>query len=430
VTFQQLARRHNFTLERKSSWRDLAAACFRLPNGLAVVLAPNDQAVFAYQTWFSVGSRDEHPDATGIAHLLEHLMFKGTKAAPSGTFDRQLEARGADTNAATWVDWTCYTASLANQGDHLRTLVALEADRMQGTLFDAESFASELEVVRNERKQRVDDSISGTLSEALYKEAFARHPYGRPTIGWLQHLHALTLDQVRAFYADHYAPQRATVVIAGGFDPDEALASIAQAYGALGGGRARGDVAPSPPARASCTKLALESQAPQLLVAYPIPAEAHPDHAALELVEDALTRGDSARLFHRLVIQDEVATSVDGSLTPFAGPGLLELAVSLRPGADVASCLRAIDEEVARVHGGGLSAFEFEKAQSGLELSLFDELEEPEGLAEILGHWQTNTGDFSRGFAAASRFSGVTAKDIERVARAWLVPAHRLAVSA
>ncbi|MEK7703326.1 MAG: insulinase family protein, partial [Myxococcota bacterium] len=141
---------------------DLLAARFALANGLTIVLMVDRRApVFAYQTWFRVGSRHEDPERTGLAHLFEHLMFKGTRTHPTGTFDREMERRGTQTNAATWVDWTFYTQSLAARGDNLETLAGFEADRMRNLVLDEKTFRSELEVVKNERRMSVEDSIGG-----------------------------------------------------------------------------------------------------------------------------------------------------------------------------------------------------------------------------------------------------------------------------
>src|SRR5690606_24858724 len=148
--------------------------------------------VFTYQTWFAVGSRDEDPQRTGLAHLFEHLMFKGTPRFPAGTLDREMESRGAQTNAATWVDWTYYTVSLAAQEDNLQTVVELEADRMQNLQLDEDVFRSELEVVKNERRMSVDNSVPGSMSEELFALAYREHPYRWPTIGAMEHLEATT----------------------------------------------------------------------------------------------------------------------------------------------------------------------------------------------------------------------------------------------
>ena len=212
----------------------LSVGRFALENGLGMLVLSDDRApVFAYQTWFGVGSKHEDPQRTGLAHLFEHLMFKGTRNHRPGEFDREMERRGTQTNAATWVDWTYYTETLAARGDNLATVIRFEADRMTELLIDEATFKSELEVVKNERRLSVEDSVSGLLSEKLYATAFTVHPYRWPTIGAMQHLEAARIDELVQFYRTHYAPNNATVVVAGAIDVAETLTLLARAYGPL-----------------------------------------------------------------------------------------------------------------------------------------------------------------------------------------------------
>src|SRR5262249_35755335 len=155
--------------------------------------------IFAFQTWFNVGSRHERKGKTGIAHLFEHLMFKGTSKHPLGEFDREMERRGAQTNAATWVDWTYYRESLPSTGDNFETVLKYESDRMVNLALTQAMVDSEREVVKNERRQRVDDTIHGALDELTYQTAFQLHSYGHPTIGYMDDLNAFTLAEFEAF---------------------------------------------------------------------------------------------------------------------------------------------------------------------------------------------------------------------------------------
>ena len=190
----------------------LALERHRLDNGLVVLLLPDPSApVVSVQTWYRVGSRHERPGRTGIAHLFEHLMFNQTEHLAAGEFDRQMELAGGETNAATWVDWTCYRDSLPAGG--LELALRLEADRMRHlTLTDAQ-VDSEREVVANERRYRVDDDVEGFLAEELWRRAFTTHPYHWPTIGWMADIAAITTEDARAFYRAYYAPGNATLVL-------------------------------------------------------------------------------------------------------------------------------------------------------------------------------------------------------------------------
>ena len=163
--------------------------------------------MLSYYTWFKVGSRHDRPGKTGLAHLFEHLMFNETSHLPAGAFDRTLEAAGGETNAATWVDWTCYHVTLPSS--ELGLVVKLEADRMANLVLRDPQVASEKEVVANERRFRVEDDVEGEVSEKLYAMAFHRHPYRQPTVGWMDDIHGFTTEDCRKFYRRYYAPNNA-----------------------------------------------------------------------------------------------------------------------------------------------------------------------------------------------------------------------------
>ena len=169
---------------------------WRLGNGLTVLVLVDAAAPIAsYHTWFKVGSRDEKPGKTGLAHLFEHLMFNETENLRAGAFDRKLEESGAETNAATWVDWTYYHESIPS--DRVKLAVKLEAERMNRLVLREPQVASEKEVVANERRYRVDDDVEGAASELLYKTAFLKHPYRWPTIGWMEDIEAFSPGGLR-----------------------------------------------------------------------------------------------------------------------------------------------------------------------------------------------------------------------------------------
>ncbi len=205
---------------------------WRLANGLTVlVLVDAIAPVATYQTWFKVGSRHERPGKTGLAHLFEHLMFNETENLPAGTFDKKLEENGAETNAATWVDWTYYYESLP--ADRIKLAVKLEAERMARLVLREPQVKSEKEVVANERRYRVDDDVEGSANELLYKTAFTRHPYGWPTIGWMEDIQGFSPEDCVAFYRTYYAPNNATVVVVGDVRERDLLAAIVREYGPL-----------------------------------------------------------------------------------------------------------------------------------------------------------------------------------------------------
>ena len=411
----------------------LVAARFRLGNGLTVVLASNRRApIFAYQTWFRVGSKDEDPNATGLAHLFEHLMFKGTRRHPVGAFDREMERRGAQTNAATWVDWTYYTQALAARDDNLATVIAFEADRMHNLVLDQQTFASELEVVKNERRMSVEDSVTGELSEVLMAEAFRHHPYRWPTIGSMEHLRSARVADLEAFYRRFYSPANAAVVVVGDIDWRPTLTAIATAYGLLAAAQPGHRTLPKePPQRQPRHRVLHRSvTAPQMLVGYRAVAEHEPDFPALQMLMEVLVAGDAARLYQRLVIDQEVASEVTGSVHPFAEPGLCEFYLALRPGVDGERALALLQEVLDDLGGDGPTAVEVDKARHGLELSVVETLSDVEGCAEALGHFESTQRDCAAAFRQAERLAQVVAADLVRVAQQTFRAAGRTSVLA
>ncbi len=401
----------------------LAAWKFRLANGLRVILASREGCpVFAYQTWYGVGSRDEDPGRTGMAHFFEHLMFKGTKRFPTGVFDREMEKRGSQTNAATWVDWTYYTQALASSGDNLRTVIDFESDRMTGLILDENTFRSELDVVKNERRMAVDSSPSGELQEKLYALAFQTHPYQWPTLGSMSHLESACIDDLEAFYHRFYVPNNATVVIAGGVDPEEALSMISEAYGQIASVSIERRAYEQEPMQVEprFAQIARQTASPILSVAYKSAALGTSEHLKQELLGELAGAGDTARLYQRLVLDEGIASDVHTFVTPFADPGLFEVSVSLVPDADVHEATEMIQEELEAL-AAGVSADEYDKVQNSTEMEMVEAFRDIEQLAESLGHHETSLNDFSRAFSHIHEVRGISRDQLEMTAKSTFV---------
>ncbi|HEY1815262.1 MAG TPA: pitrilysin family protein [Kofleriaceae bacterium] len=411
--------------------RGVTAKRFRLHNGLGLIAALDRRApILALQTWFRVGSRHERPGATGMAHLFEHLMFGQTEQLPPGEFDRLVERTGGESNAATWVDWTYYKLSLPARD--LALGIRLEAERMQHLVLEHDPVESERDVVTNERRERVEDDVDGWLDEQLMAHAFTVHPYRWPTIGWMEDIRALALPEIRAFYRTWYAPNNATIVCVGDFDEAELRGLIEQHYGHIA------------PAELPATESRVEPEqqrervvrAPKpiatdrLLVGYKAPGQDDADWAALEIVATLLAGCPSARLHRRLVIEQEAASSVDAQLTPFRDPSLLRLAVTTARGHRADEVIASIDREIAGLVENPPSAVEVEKAKALAETDFWSSLADVDGKAEALGHYETALGDFRRLDVLVDRLTQVTAADVARAVRTYLVPAHRTIVVA
>ncbi|MCB9529959.1 MAG: insulinase family protein [Myxococcales bacterium] len=401
----------------------------RLDNGLTIIHQPDHRApVLSYQTWFRVGSRHERKGKTGIAHLFEHLMFKGTTNMPEGEFDRRIEALGGRINAATWLDWTYYYEDVPQ--DALDVVVALEADRMEHMILDHDQLEAERLVVMNERKERVDNEAAGQLAELLWSRSFTRHPYGQPTIGWMDDIAALTLDDCLGFYKTWYAPNNATLVVAGAVDGATLIERVQAAYGHL---------APQPiptvelviePRQTEVRRFEqrLPLSADRLVMGYHAPAATDRSAAALEVLNEALFEGDSSRLQRALVTDGELAAGFYAFVPAFREPGLYEVSVDLRDGTEAEAAEDVLLDHFARVCRDGLDATELEKAKNRLETRFYRQLQTVQQRAAGLGYWAITADDCYELFVAADRLRAVTADDVVEVAREVLRPDNRTVV--
>ena len=411
--------------------RGVTARRFRLGNGLGVITAVDRRApIVALQTWYRVGSRHERPGATGMAHLFEHLMFGATASLPAGEFDRLVERTGGESNAATWVDWTYYRLSLPARD--LALGIQLESGRMQHLVLEPDPVEAERDVVTNERRERVEDDVDGWLDEQLMAHAFTEHPYRWPTIGWMEDIRALPLPEIRAFYRTWYAPNNATLVCVGEIDEAAVLDLVARSYGELPPA-----VLPQVPrvrepeqTRERVVRAPKPIATDRLLIGYKAPGQDEPDWATLEIVATLLAGCPSARLYRRLVIEGEAASSVDAQLTPFRDPSLLRLAVTAARGHGADEILAAIDRELAAMAEQPPRRAEVEKAKAIAETDFWTSLVDVDGKAEAIGHYEAALGDFRKVNTIAERLAAVTHDDVARCVRTYLRSERRTVVIA
>lgn len=411
--------------------RGVTARRYRLGNGLGLITAVDRRApIIALQTWYRVGSRHERPGATGMAHLFEHLMFGQTEALPPGEFDRLVERTGGESNAATWVDWTYYRLSLPARD--LELGIKLESERMQHLVLEPTPVEAERDVVTNERRERVEDDVDGWLDEQLMAHAFTVHPYRWPTIGWMDDIRALALPDIRSFYRTWYAPNNATIVCVGDFDDAQLRELIEKYYGGIAPAQLPDAqrVAEPEQTKERVVRAPKPIATDRLLIGYKAPGQDDPDWAALEIVSTLLAGCPSARLHRKLVIEKEAASSVDAQLTPFRDPSLLRLAVTTARGHDADEIIQTIDREISSLIENPPAASEVEKAKALAETDFWSSLVDVDGKAEALGHYETALGDFRRVNVIAERLTQVTADDVARVVRAYLLPTRRTIVIA
>ena len=401
---------------------------WRLANGLELVIAADAHApVVAVHTWVKVGSADETAGHTGLAHLFEHLMFKGTIRHPPGAFDRLLEQHGASANAATWLDWTMYHQVVPPA--HLAQVLDLEADRLANLQLTQLALRAELEVVRNERMEVVDNHPDGQMDEAVWLAVFGTGPYGHPTLGLASDLSRVTLTQARDFYRAYYAPGNAALVLVGAVDVDAAIKAVVASHGAL-------PARPTPP-RAKAIPVgskvsrvvAIDSASARLAMVWPTVALDHPDHPALAVLAELLAGADSTRLHRALVDGTQLASHVSCDQTDLRLTGALEVRVALRPGKTAAQAESAVHALVAELLGAHpVSDAEVSGARNRMNTDELREIASVDSRADLLGHTWATVGSLAGHAAWKQRLAGLQATDIQRAAQAWLKPGQLVTV--
>jgi len=402
---------------------------FVLPNGLKLlVLEDSSSPTFAYQTWFRVGSRDEDVNYTGLAHLFEHLMFKGTKNLPEGQLDRLLEQAGAEgENAFTSRDYTAYVQELPK--DKLDLIAKLESDRMVNLLVNDQSFATEREVVQNERRMRNENSPDGLMYQEIFGLSFQKHSYRWPVIGYQEDLARMSSKEPREFYQNFYAPNHATVVVVGDVKASEVLRTVVKYYGDLKARKLPEKIIPQEPEQVSPRHktLRLNTQVQKLMVAYPVPAVTHEDIPVLEVMRTVLTGGKSARLSKALV-ETGIMTSIDTYDLDDKDPSILVFIGNLQRGKKATQAEAIMLSEIEKFKRAPISQSELERAKNSLQAQFYDGLSTPGEKANFLGHYETVSDSFRTGVELFSKIGAITATQIQAAAKKYLNPNSRSVV--
>jgi zinc protease len=400
-----------------------------LPNGLKVRLLPSSAVpTCSYYTFFRVGSRNERPGITGISHLFEHMMFNGARRHGPGAFDTLLESSGGASNAYTSNDLTVYHEDF--MAEALPTVVDLESDRMESLLVTPQMLESEREVVKEERRFRVDNEVSGLLDEELSSLMWKAHPYRWPVIGWMRDIESISREDCLQYFRTFYAPNNATIFLSGDFEVPEALRLIRQAYGHIPRGPPVPGVLNAEPAQKGerRAKVRHPAQGPSMMVAWHGPSALEPDTLALDVLQYALGVGQSSRLIRKLVFETERAVSVQVDWTWRVDPGAFVVALELQPGGDVAAAEATLQQEIDRVCQEPLTTREVEKARNNLSSHLLRELATNHGRAHALGTYEMMLGDWREGLRLAERYEAISAEDVLAAARRHLRPEGRAVV--
>lgn len=402
---------------------------FTLKNGLKCIYVKTDIApVFSYQTWYDVGSRDEEPGYSGLAHFFEHMMFKETKNLPLGTFDKTMESHGArDLNAFTSTDYTAYVQSLPKQNFSL--VAKLESERMSNLLVTQDQFVSEREVVRNERKQRNENNPEGQMYEELQKLAFEVHPYGRPVIGWEEDLDRMNPEDCRAFYKRYYAPNNAVVCIVGDLKPELVYKTIDEHYG---------DLKPSVIKRPSITQepeqksekrkeLPLSLQVEKVYIGYKCPSAIHEDQIALGLLGSILSTGRSSRLY-RGIVDKGIALEAGAGVAGHKDPGLFYFNFTSQVGKKSEVGMKAIEEIIEELAAKGPTEEEMIRAKNKIRTEFFMGLANNSSKANFLGHNEVVLGDFNLALEEMETVKTITTKQVREVCGKYLKKQQRTVV--
>ncbi len=407
----------------------LTIDCFKMQNGLDILLLTDKSApVIAFHAWFNVGSRNERPGKTGISHLFEHLMFNEVEGLPPGEFDRRMEAAGADNNASTWLDFTQYQEAFPKE--HLGMVVDLEGRRMGQLVLREAQLKSEIDVVKNERRFRVEDDVEGTVQELLWKTAFTKHSYHWPTLGWMNDIGNFTTEDCLKFYRSYYAPNNASIILVGDLNEAQALKKLSQAYGTLPSSELPlEDIHPEPvQTEERIVELTQPTETEKVAIGYKGPALGDVDHVTATLLVEILTGGPASRLERRLVRNDKVASEVSGFVGPHRDPSLIEFSASAREGTNAQQLLACIDEELQRVVDHPVSDEEIARARARTELSLLGGLETADGKASTIGFYQTLLGRPAAAFERLDALNRITRSDLQLAARRYLIQASRTVI--
>src|SRR5512143_1310978 len=327
-----------------------------LANGLKILLVEdhNVPTVSCY-TFFRVGSRNERPGLTGVSHFIEHMMFNGTAAFGPGEFDRRMEFRGGSNNAYTSDDMTAYTDWFPPAA--LETMIAMEADRMQGLAFVPEVFESERGFIASERRLGVDNENDAILNENVRATAIMAHSYHWDVIGWISDILSWRLDEVMAYYRTYYAPSNAVLIVAGDIDPARTLDLIKKYYEPIKASPPPPPITTTEPPQIGPKTVLVrkEAQAPSFELVWHAPNAGDADFLPLDILARPLLDGESSRLYRRLVREEQLALRVNGGAQETIDPFLFMIEVKPRPGADLDKIDRVIEEELAKIKDKGIT---------------------------------------------------------------------------
>ncbi len=369
---------------------------YKLENGLRVLIIEKRKApVATFQIWYRTGSRDEPIGKSGLSHLLEHMMFKGTPKYGPSVFSKIVQKNGGIDNAYTTKDYTVYFELFSS--DRLNLSIDLEADRMQNLTLDPKETLLERSVVMEERRLRYEDDPQNALFEEIVAASFKAHPYQKPVIGWMSDLKSIERDDLSNYYKTYYSPSHAVIVIVGDVKSDEIIERIKNSFGNIPSGTLKKNMNFSEPEQRGERRVILKKEAelPYLLVAYHTPSFPHEDSYAIDVLSLILAGGKSSRLYRSLVYEQKIALDVDADYNGInIDPFLFFIDATVSPGKEIHDVENALYTEIEKIGKELPSEKEVTKAKNQIESSFIMDQDSiyleamKYGIFEMIGNWR------------------------------------------
>ncbi|AEE52956.1 M16 family metallopeptidase [Haliscomenobacter hydrossis] len=401
---------------------------YTLSNGLKVILHEDHSTPIAVvSVLYHVGSKNENPERTGFAHFFEHLLFEGSANVGRGEFDKYLSGAGGQNNANTSQDRTYYYEVLPS--NQLPLALWLESERMLHAKIEPKGIETQRQVVKEERRQRIDNQPYGRFLEEMALRLFKTHPYRWTPIGSMEHLDRATESDYVNFYKDFYVPNNAVLTIAGDFNPALIKPMIEKYFSTIPKSTRpiyRPTVVEAPLGKELRDTIYDKVQLPGVFLAYRTPAQTDPDFYALEMLNRLLSGGQSSRIYKALVDEKQVAVAAQSVSLPLEQPGATIILGIANLGAEPSKVEEALDFEIEKVKTALVPETEFQKLRNQLEANLVDENSTLLGIAENLANFEVYYGDANLINTNISRYLKVTREDLQRVAKKYLDKNNRV----
>jgi zinc protease len=402
---------------------------FTLSNGLKVVMV-EDHGVpsVTFAIGFHVGSRNERPGITGISHLFEHMMFNGSKNYKPTEFDRILENGGGYSNAYTSNDLTFYYEEF--NSDLLDKVLDMEADRMRSLKLDAANIEQERGIVKEERRVSTDNSVRGKMFEDLYAASFVAHPYHNPVVGWMRDLDNITLQDAKDYFKIYYAPNNATVFVVGDFDSKALQKRMEKQFSNIPRQTAPRPIVNAEPEQQGEKRLKLHKVAELTAIAigYKSSSVSSSDIYALNLLSTILSRGQSSRLYKKLVYDEQMCTEVGAGTDEYIDPGLFSIFAQMQKDKTADDAEEEIYKIITDVAENGVSEEELQKAKNTAQSDYVDNFKTNQGIAGRLAYYEVVYGDYKKSFKVSDEYAKLTPDDIKRVTAKYLTERKRTVV--